>query len=334
MLEKIPDAFNDATNVTRSHIEATNVPAKVHISQTPATTTAPRAKRGRPQGSKDNHPRQRKLPTNNTKLPAPIPAATYNIVNENTSDQVSTDNEEISITYKHTGNIYQRQELKLNERFAYAVIQDITNAIPDPHTIKEAQKQAYWPQWQAAINTKMDALIKRQVFGPFKNATADTDYTDSRFTFLKKRNEKGEIVRYQARLVAKGYTQISGRDYDLTYSPVMDATTYRYLISFSVYNRLINNLMDVVTAYLYGTLDTEIYMNAPLELIQRVRQHVQGETSQNLNSKIKESIRQIIPDAQTKTLLMQGGNTQDKHKRIPGTRRKSQTQLVVRVLAR
>ncbi|CAH9125250.1 unnamed protein product, partial [Cuscuta epithymum] len=54
-----------------------------------------------------------------------------------------------------------------------------------------------------------------------------------------------------------------GIDYDETYSPVVDATTLRFLIGMSVFERLQMRLMDVVTAYLYGSLDTDIYMRIP-----------------------------------------------------------------------
>jgi hypothetical protein len=54
-----------------------------------------------------------------------------------------------------------------------------------------------------------------------------------------------------------------GIDYDETYAPVMDATTYRYLIALAEQYGLETRGMDVVTAYLYGELDHEIYMDAP-----------------------------------------------------------------------
>lgn len=103
------------------------------------------------------------------------------------------------------------------------------------------------------------------------------------------------MVRYKARLVAKGYTQIPGRDYDLTYSPVMDAITYHYMIAFALTHKLMMHLMDVVTAYLYGILDTEIFMKAPLELIKRVTFHIQGEKTRSLPLDLQSGIRQIIP---------------------------------------
>ena len=43
----------------------------------------------------------------------------------------------------------------------------------------------------------------------------------------------------------------------------MDAITFRYLIGLSVFNNLDMYLMDVVTAYLYGSLDSDIYMKIP-----------------------------------------------------------------------
>ena len=46
----------------------------------------------------------------------------------------------------------------------------------------------------------------------------------------------------------------------------MSGITFRYLISLAVQNRLSMQLMDVVTAYLYGSLDSEIYMKIPEEI--------------------------------------------------------------------
>jgi hypothetical protein len=84
-----------------------------------------------------------------------------------------------------------------------------------------------------------------------------------KWVFIRKQNENGEVVRYKARLVAQGFTQRLGIDFNETYSPVMSAITFRYLISLVVQNRLSLQLMDVVTAYLYGSLDSDIYMKVP-----------------------------------------------------------------------
>ena len=80
---------------------------------------------------------------------------------------------------------------------------------------------------------------------------------------MRKRNEKNEIQRYKARLVAQGFSQRPGVDYEETYSPVMDAITLRYLISFTAHEKLEMHLMNVVTTYLYGSLDNEIYIKVP-----------------------------------------------------------------------
>ena len=80
---------------------------------------------------------------------------------------------------------------------------------------------------------------------------------------MRKRNENNEIVRYKARLVAQGFSQRLGIDYEETYSPVMDAIIFRYLISLVVSEELDMRLMDVVTTYLYGSLDANVYMKIP-----------------------------------------------------------------------
>ena len=60
--------------------------------------------------------------------------------------------------------------------------------------------------------------------------------------------------------MAQGFSQRHVIDYEETYSPVMDAITFRYLISLAVLEGLDMRLMDVVTINLYGSLDANVYM--------------------------------------------------------------------------
>ena len=71
---------------------------------------------------------------------------------------------------------------------------------------------------------------------------------------MRKRNEKKEIVRYKARLDAQGFSQRPRIDYKEAYSLVMDAVTFRYLISLAVSKNLEMRLMDIVTAVSYTHL--------------------------------------------------------------------------------
>lgn len=57
-MEKLPNAFNDAAQATRSHVEAANTPACIEINEQPATIVAPKAKRGPPPGAEDKTPSQ------------------------------------------------------------------------------------------------------------------------------------------------------------------------------------------------------------------------------------------------------------------------------------
>jgi hypothetical protein len=85
----------------------------------------------------------------------------------------------------------------------------------------------------------------------------------SKWIFVRKRNENNEVVRYKVRLIAQGFTQKPEIDFDETYSPVMSGITFRYIISLVAQKGLSMHLMDVVTGYLYGSLDSYIYMKVP-----------------------------------------------------------------------
>ena len=103
-------------------------------------------------------------------------------------------------------------------------------------------------------------MEKRNVFGPVVQTPPGVNPVGYKWVFTRKSNEKNEIARYKARLVAQGFSQRPGIDYEETYSPVMDTITFRYLISLLVSEKLDMRLMDVITTYLYGELDTDIYI--------------------------------------------------------------------------
>ena len=85
----------------------------------------------------------------------------------------------------------------------------------------------------------------------------------NKWVFVPKQNEKNKIVRYKAQLVTQGFSQRLGIDYQDTYSPVVDGVTFRFLLGMATMKSLETHLMDIVTAYLYGSLDSEIYMRIP-----------------------------------------------------------------------
>ncbi|KAL0430677.1 UNVERIFIED_CONTAM: Retrovirus-related Pol polyprotein from transposon TNT 1-94 [Sesamum radiatum] len=133
----------------------------------------------------------------------------------------------------------------------------------DPQTMEECRHRNDWKSWRKAIQDELDSLNKREVFGPITPTPKGVKPTGYKWVFVRKRNERNEVVRYKARLVAQDFTQKPVIDYTETYSPVVDATTLRFLISLSVIEQLQMQLMDVVTAYLYRSLDTDIYMRIP-----------------------------------------------------------------------
>ena len=104
----------------------------------------------------------------------------------------------------------------------------------------------------------------------------------SKWVYKVKTGADGSVERYKARLVAQGYTQKYGTDYDETFCPVVRLESLRVLIALSVQFGLQLHQVDVTTAFLNGELEEEMYMKQPKGFIRK------GE--ENLVCKLKKSI--------------------------------------------
>ena len=113
------------------------------------------------------------------------------------------------------------------------------------------------------MQAKLNSLIKQDIFGPIVRTSKGVKHVGYKWIFVQKHNENNEIIRYKVRLVVQGFSQRPCIDYEETYSPVMDAITFRFLISLGVSEGLDMRLMDVITTYLYGSINNDIYMKIP-----------------------------------------------------------------------
>ncbi|GJV84167.1 putative ribonuclease H-like domain-containing protein [Tanacetum coccineum] len=80
---------------------------------------------------------------------------------------------------------------------------------------------------------------------------------------LQKKDERGIVVRNKARLVTQGYTQEEGIDYDEVFAHVARIEAIRLFLAYASFMRLIMYQMDVKSAFLYGTIEEEVYVCQP-----------------------------------------------------------------------
>ena len=85
----------------------------------------------------------------------------------------------------------------------------------------------------------------------------------SKWVFKIKHDSCGKIERFKGRVVAKGYSQKYGIDFEENFAPVVRFSSIRTLLAFAVNNNMVIHQMDVVTAFLNGELQEEIYMQQP-----------------------------------------------------------------------
>ena len=91
----------------------------------------------------------------------------------------------------------------------------------------------------------------------------DRKIVGCKWVFRYKLGSDGQIEKYKARLVAQGFSQVEGIDYNETFAPVTKFNSIRLLLALSARYDWEIHQMDVKSAFLNGELNEEIYMRVP-----------------------------------------------------------------------
>nr|GEU64602.1 putative RNA-directed DNA polymerase [Tanacetum cinerariifolium] len=219
-----PSLFDLDPHIKQSETEVQKI---MHIYQ----VSKARMKHRRPVGSKDKNPRKRKVTENVIIREDIVLEGTQNVAP--IEEEIDDINKEFSINYGHSKISLDQIETEIiDEKFSYNVECDNMNGIDDskPTSVIECQSRHDWNKWKEAMQAELNSLNKRKVFGRIFLAPGVVKLVEYIYVFIQKRNENDEVIRYKAKLVA----QVS-KNLDMC-------------------------LMDVVTAYMYGSLDSDIYM--------------------------------------------------------------------------
>ena len=156
------------------------------------------------------------------------------------------------------------------ERYGEWIEDDLMNEIlyansantTEPTTYEEAVESPESEKWKKAMQSEYDSLMKNDTWKLVK-LPENRDTIGCKWVFKIERNADGSIDRYKARLVAQGYTQKEGIDFEETFSPVARFTAIRTILAIANELNLEVHQMDGQTAFLHGKLSEEIYMEQP-----------------------------------------------------------------------
>ncbi|GKA82290.1 putative ribonuclease H-like domain-containing protein [Tanacetum coccineum] len=85
----------------------------------------------------------------------------------------------------------------------------------------------------------------------------------TKWVFRNKNDERGIMIKNKARLVAQGYTQEEGIDYDEVFAPVARIEAIRLFLAYASFKDFVVYQMDVKSAFLYGKIEEEVYVCQP-----------------------------------------------------------------------
>ena len=115
-------------------------------------------------------------------------------------------------------------------------------------------------KWRAAIKKEFSDMESRNVWDVIRKEEVPKDRRCIKCKWIFKIKRNGV---FRARLVACGYSQVPGIDFNESFAPVINDVSFRVMLIIKLIQGLHATIIDVETAFLHGDLQEEIYMNIP-----------------------------------------------------------------------
>jgi hypothetical protein len=165
--------------------------------------------------------------------------------------------------------IYGEEEelLTLRQALDHAFV---TSSEPsEPKTFREAMQRPDVDLWYQAAVKEMEAHIKNGTWELVK-LPPSCKAIGSQWVFKVKHNADGSVERYKARVVAKGFSQRPGVNFDKTFAPTTKWAALRIIFALAALEDWELKSIDISNAYLNGELsDVKVYMRQPQGFVEK-----------------------------------------------------------------
>lgn len=134
----------------------------------------------------------------------------------------------------------------------------VSNVCADPQTIQDALSSSDSKEWEKATAEELSSLHTHRTWIVVKEPERARSFS-ARFVFTRRLDEHGNISRYKARLVVRGYRQGS---IDHTFAAAISFVTIHTCLVVAVQKRYLIHQLDMHTAVLHGEMDSDVYVKA------------------------------------------------------------------------
>ncbi|CAG7849267.1 Retrovirus-related Pol polyprotein from transposon TNT 1-94 Includes: RecName: Full=Protease; Includes: RecName: Full=Reverse transcriptase; Includes: RecName: Full=Endonuclease [Serendipita indica DSM 11827] len=132
----------------------------------------------------------------------------------------------------------------------------------DPRSWKEAMSRPDANKWIKAAHEELEALLKNGTWQVVRLPQGKT-VLGNKWVFKTKKDATGNVERHKVRLVAKGFLQKQGVDFDETFAPTGSLAALRTVIATATELDWEIHSIDISSAFLNGDMDAEVYMELP-----------------------------------------------------------------------
>lgn len=155
-----------------------------------------------------------------------------------------------------------RKQVDYSKMVECDVIEKSDEKMYEPKSFNDAMRCRMKNNWMKAMQEELSSIESNGTWEA-SDLPRGKNAVGSKWVYKIKTDESGNAVQYKARLVAQGFSQKFGVDYDEVFAPVARSTTFRLLMSVAGLRGYQVKHYDIKSAFLNGKLSEEIYMKQP-----------------------------------------------------------------------